>query len=349
MDEIRVLTKHPVPVAVNDDYSVNVPDQLSANVLANDSNPGGSSPLTAVLVSNPNPLKAQSFSLNSDGSFTYTPYANATGTDTFTYQAKDGSGALSATATVTITLNQSPVAHDDASFSTEVQTPLNGSIAADVTDDGPAPLTFSLVNGPSHAAVNGFTLNGNGSFSYTPADGYSDATTPDTFTYRATDGGGAVSNTATVSITVYPVVTFGNPATVSDGDTSGTFSLVDPNAPGKRFTASADADAHTVTFVPSGSSQQVDYRGFVSFGADSSYTPGQPVALNLSYDPTGGDTFRPVQWCVAPQFDGSHNVTAATIPFGETWCLASAVTDADASGVPVTTFQVFGHDDPKFR
>ena len=60
MDEIRVLTKHPVPIAVNDAFSVNVPDQLSANVLANDSDPGGPPPLTAVLVSNPNPLKAQS-------------------------------------------------------------------------------------------------------------------------------------------------------------------------------------------------------------------------------------------------------------------------------------------------
>ena len=70
--------------------------------------------------------------------------------------------------------------------------------------------------------------------------------------------------------------------------------------------------------------------------------------LNLSYDPTGGTTFRPVQWCVAPQFDASHQVTSATIPAGETWCIASAATERDAGGVPVTTFQVFGHDDPRF-
>ena len=96
----------------------------------------------------PGPVEGAVVLAGSDGSFTYTPYANATGTDTFTYKAKDGSGALSAAATVTITLNQSPVAHDDSSFSTEVRTTVNGSIAADVTDDGPAPLTFSLVNGP---------------------------------------------------------------------------------------------------------------------------------------------------------------------------------------------------------
>ena len=39
----------------------------------------------------------------------------------------------------------------------------------------------------------------------------------------------------------------------------------------------------------------------------------------------------------------------ATIPSGETWCIASAATEPNATGVPVTTFQVFGHDDPRFH
>ena len=231
-----------------------------------------------------------------------------------------------------------------------MQTPLNGSIAADVTDDGPAPLTFSLVNGPSHAAANGFTLNGDGSFSYTPADGYSDATTPDTFTYRATDGGGAVSNTATVSITVYPVVTFDNPATVSDGDTSGTFSLIDPNAPAKRFTASADAATHTIRFIPSGSSEQVAYRAYLNFGPDPMTTAGTVTPGTLEYDPTGaGVDFRDMKWCLGPAFDASHNVTSATIPAGESWCIASAASEPDAAGVVTTTWQTYGLDDPVSR
>ena len=349
MDEIRVLTKHPLPVAVNDSYSVNVPNQLSVNVLANDSNPGGVSPLTAVLVSSPDPLKAQSFSLGSNGSLTYTPYGNATGTDTFTYQAKDGSGVLSTVATVTITLNQAPVAHDDSTFSTDVNTTVNGSIATDVTDDGPAPLTFSLVpgQGPSHAAA--FTLNADGSFSYTPADGYSDPATPDTFTYRATDGAGAVSNPATVSITVYPVVTFNQPATVSDGDTSGTFSLIDPNASGKRYSSSADAETHTIRFVPSGSAQQVAYRAYLNFGPDPTTTAGTLTPGTLDYDPTGGTDFRPLRWCLGPAFDASHNVTSATLPAGESWCIASAASVPDANGIVTTTWQTYGIDDPTAR
>ena len=44
------------------------------------------------------------WTLNSNGSFTYTPTANYNGTDTFTYRASDGS-LTSNLATVTITIN----------------------------------------------------------------------------------------------------------------------------------------------------------------------------------------------------------------------------------------------------
>ena len=59
-------------------------------------------PLTAVLVTGPS--NAQSFTLNADGSFDYTPTAGFSGTDTFTYQANDGTGN-SNVATVTITVD----------------------------------------------------------------------------------------------------------------------------------------------------------------------------------------------------------------------------------------------------
>jgi len=151
-----------------------------------------------------------------------------------------------------------------------------------------------------------------------------------------------------VSVTVFPAICSNDTVTDADGSTVGTFTRLDDSFNCKRYTLDASAADDTVLFQPTGG-DFVDYRGFVSFGSDPAYTPGDPVLLNLSYDPTGGDTFRPVQWCSAPHFDGSHQVTSATIPAGETWCIASAATDPDASGVPVTTFQVFGHDDPKFR
>ena len=62
--------------------------QTVAGVLGNDIDPDGDG-LTAVLVGS-GPANAQSFSLNADGSFTYTPKANFNGIDTFTYRANDG-------------------------------------------------------------------------------------------------------------------------------------------------------------------------------------------------------------------------------------------------------------------
>ncbi len=71
-------------------------------VLANDSDIDGDS-INAILVGG-NPAHAQSFSLNSDGSFSYTPIANFNGVDTFTYKVNDGR-VDSNTVVVSITVN----------------------------------------------------------------------------------------------------------------------------------------------------------------------------------------------------------------------------------------------------
>ncbi len=91
------------PVAGNDAYTVNEDTPLSVaapGVLGNDSDPDGN-PVTAVKVSDP---AHGTVTLNSNGSFTYTPAKDYNGSDTFTYQASDGT-LNSATATVTITVN----------------------------------------------------------------------------------------------------------------------------------------------------------------------------------------------------------------------------------------------------
>ena len=90
-----------------------------------------------------------------------------------------------------------PVAGDDA-YTTADHTALTmgapGVLGNDSDLDGD-PLTAVRVSGPAHGTL---TLNANGSFTYTPATGYSG---PDSFTYRAS-GGGLTSKVATVSITV---------------------------------------------------------------------------------------------------------------------------------------------------
>jgi hypothetical protein len=78
------------PTAVADSYSVlssgTTVISATGGVLGNDSDPEGDT-LTASLVSGP----AQgSLTLNSDGSFSYTPGGGFAGTDSFSYLAADG-------------------------------------------------------------------------------------------------------------------------------------------------------------------------------------------------------------------------------------------------------------------
>jgi adhesin/invasin len=95
------------PTAQADAYSVDEDATLTVDdlndVLSNDDDPDGNDDdLTAVLVTGPS--NAQSFQLNSDGSFTYTPNPDFNGSDSFTYRASDGEDE-SNEVTVTITVN----------------------------------------------------------------------------------------------------------------------------------------------------------------------------------------------------------------------------------------------------
>src|SRR5205814_352996 len=86
---IAITAVNDAPVAVNDSYTTAEDTTLNvaaAGVLANDSDVDGDS-LSAVLVSQPT---HGTLTLNSDGSFSYTPAANYHGTDGFTYKANDG-------------------------------------------------------------------------------------------------------------------------------------------------------------------------------------------------------------------------------------------------------------------
>jgi VCBS repeat-containing protein len=211
---ITVSAVNNAPVAVNDTYSTNEDTALNRaapGVLSNDTDADGDN-LTAIKVSNPS---HGSLTLNSNGSFTYTPTSNYNGTDSFTYKANDSkTDSNVATATITISaVNDAPVATAD-SYSTSEDTVLNVTapgVLDNVTDADGDNLTAIKVSNPSHGSV---TLNSNGSFTYTPASNYNGT---DSFTYKANDSK-ADSNTATVTITISAV----NDAPVAIADTYST-------------------------------------------------------------------------------------------------------------------------------
>jgi VCBS repeat-containing protein len=131
--------------------------------------------------------------LNTNGSFTYTPATNYTGTDSFTYKANDGI-TDSSVATVTITvnpINDAPVANKQ-----NVTTKLNTSVEVVLTasdSDGDA-LTYTIVDSPAQGTLTGMVPD----LSYTPASDYYGS---DSFTFKASDGT-TDSNIATVTIKV---------------------------------------------------------------------------------------------------------------------------------------------------
>ena len=190
------------PVAVADSYSVNEDNVLTiaaAGVLLNDSDADGDA-ITAVLGTT---TAHGTLSLNADGSLTYTPVADYNGTDSFTYQSNDGTNN-SAIVTVLLTItpvNDAPVTSNDV-ISTNEDVAVQISVLTNDNDIDNVidATTVVIVTAPLHgsASVNATT----GVVTFTPALDYNGG---DSFTYTVNDESGAVSNIATVSITIDPV------------------------------------------------------------------------------------------------------------------------------------------------
>ncbi len=201
--EQRVVFAGLAPVAVNDLYHAVADVTLEvavSGVLANDSDMEGDT-LKALEFRGP---ANGSLSLNSDGSFAYTPNPGFTGTDGFIYQVDDET-SLSHLAVVTIHVtpssNAAPQGEND-SYSVAEDGLLgigttHGLLANDSDADGD-PLQVILGTEPEHGQLE---LNADGSFTYLPAADFNGI---DSFTYQVSDGT-QTSDLIAVEIMVEPV------------------------------------------------------------------------------------------------------------------------------------------------
>jgi VCBS repeat-containing protein len=111
--EVEILPVSDAPIANDDSYNALEDSTLTIaiknGVLTNDEDPDGNSELFVFLVDS---TIHGSLTLNSDGSFVYTPNEDFIGTDSFTYIVKNESNVSSEQATVTISVldrNDGPI------------------------------------------------------------------------------------------------------------------------------------------------------------------------------------------------------------------------------------------------
>ena len=200
------------PVAVDDLATTNEGTAVQIPVLANDIDDGVLLPNTVAIQTQPTNGKA---SVNTTtGIVTYTPNPKFFGTDTFTYKVKDFDNLTSNVATVTIDVLQvitPPVAVND-SFSVSENTPKVLNILANDTDQNGTivPTSVVITTPPAHGTISIDPTTG--AVTYTPTNGFLGA---DSFKYKVSDDAGAVSNIATVSLSVVPAPPIANPDTVS--------------------------------------------------------------------------------------------------------------------------------------
>ncbi len=258
--------------AVNDPPITNVDDFTtdedlvlsSGNVLDNDSDLDGDNLMvtTTPVVAPVNGI----LSLNTDGTFTYTPNPDFNGSDSFDYEVcDDGVPVLCSVATVNITIdpvNDAPIAMDDMANTAEETLLMTGVSSNDTDIDGGSP-TFILLTGTNNGTL---TFNADGTYTYQPNVDFNGT---DSFTYQMDDGNGGTDQ-ATVTIDVTPVNDA--PIAMDDSETTAEETLLSGDASPN----DTDVDGGAPTFILLTGTNN----GTLTFNADGTYTYQPNVDFN---------------------------------------------------------------------
>jgi hypothetical protein len=294
------------PVAVADATSTDEGTQTSINVLTNDIDDatinGGTVDLNpaALLRQTTVNVTGGNFTVDNSGLVTFTPADGYAGTATTTYTVSDTQGATSNAAPITITVapvNENPVANNDAAL-TDENDPVTIAILDNDTDDvGLDPTTIDL--DPSTAgqqtsrSVTGGVFNvSGGEVVFTPTTDFNGSSSA---SYTVSDNENAVSNIATITVTINSV----NPLPVANNDVAST----NENTPVNIDILNNDTDdtsiaAGTVDLDPSTPGQQLTRTvtgGSFSFAAgELTLTPSAdyngPVTVTYTVDDSEGAT-----------------------------------------------------------
>ncbi|MEO9322650.1 Ig-like domain-containing protein [Nocardioides sp. C4-1] len=305
------------------------------------------------------------YTANPDNTVTFDPEPGFTGTTTpISYVAVDTAGnASGAEVTVTVTpIN--PDAVDDAA-NTPFNTPVTFSFAGnDVAGATSAPIdvasgTFEAADNPPAWTISdggktitvptegSYTLNDDGTVTFTPVAGFTGPTTAVTYTIRDANGTpaianisvtvrtgpGAVPDTATtpqnVTVTVSPLVndTPGNNADGSAGDF--VESTLVFNVSGQPAGSTVSPDGKTLS-VPDEGVYTIDPDGTVVFDPAPSFTgPASPV-LHTVFDTLGNPASSTITVTVTP-IDPTATDDSASTAFDTPVTLPGALDDTQGA------------------
>ncbi len=270
-----------IPVAIDDNGSTSTGVPVTVTVVTNDTDAIGGIDNTSIVVT-AQPANGTAVS-NGDGTVTYTPNGGFTGpTDTFTYTVSDIYGQVSNVATVTITFNNIPPVANDDSATADSGVPVIIDLTTNDTDaDGTIDVTSTALGG-TPAANGNVVFNGDGTATYTPNAAFSGV---DTFTYTVLDNTGAISNEATVTVTVNasPVAVDDSATTLEDTPVTIDVTVNDTDSDG-----TIDVTTVVVTGGPTNGSIVNNGDGTITYTPNPAYSG--PDTFTYTVDDNSGAT-----------------------------------------------------------
>ncbi|MBL4802023.1 MAG: tandem-95 repeat protein [Emcibacter sp.] len=196
---VTVTGNNDGPVAHSDAFSGTEDQQISGNVIDNDTDVEGDS--LSVVAETITTVHGGTVILNEDGTFSYTPAADFNGTDSFSYTLSDGTTVDTGSVTLEVAgTNDGPVVGNIDLGVTLEDTTVTFTTADLLENSSDADGDVMSVSSVTVDAAYGIvTDNGNGTYSFTPAADYSGTDIPLNFT--VSDGVESSSATANIDVT----------------------------------------------------------------------------------------------------------------------------------------------------
>ncbi|PAT34312.1 hypothetical protein CK620_08770 [Vandammella animalimorsus] len=290
------------PKATADSYSTTLntalPADASRNLGANDDKPNNAK-FSLVSGSATNGTAT----VEPDGTFSFTPAQGFVGDATFSYKVCNEAGThCSEDTTVTVKVGATAPQVADDSATTTVGQPANGNLKDN--DTVPAGATYKLKTAPN-AAQGTATVNADGTYTFTPAAGFSgDAS----FTYEVCSGPGGTAPCAQATVTI----------------------KVNPKATADSYSTAPNAE------LPADASRNLGANDDKPNNAKFSLVPGSATNGTATVNPDGTFSFKPDQ-----DFVGDATFSYKVCNEAGTHCSADTTVTIKVSSAPVAQADEF--------